>query len=317
MTRCRPARRRGQRGRVGPAGHRLARHLDGDRGQPGGQRGIGGQLRVPGLAVGQLAQPVIVDQVGPGDHAERPGGHPGQVGQALRVGLLAVQQLAGEHPLGQVVHPAPAVPPDADDFAHVQQPLDGDLRVRPVPPRAAGLGPAQLGRVQRAVRAQPGQHLGAGPLVALVPAAAPGAQRPAPERVPRPLLDRQHARRVRPVLERGRAARIPVGPLDPLPRHRAEPGVGDQLVRAGQHADRVQLDRADPAQHAGTPPRRPSAPRKPCARSVISRASSADRDSSGAGCAVLAARWSPQNGEPSGRYRQDRWWPLPANSRAA
>ena len=236
-------------------------------------------------------------------------GHPGQVGQALRVGRRAVQQLAGQHPLGQVIHPAPAVPADADHVAHVQQPLDGDLRVRPVPPRAARLGPAELGGVQRAVRAQPGQHLGAGPLVALVPAPAAGAQRPAPERVPRPLLDRQHAGRVRPVLERGRLARMPVGALDPLPRHRAEPGVRDQLVRPGQHADRVQLNRAQPAQHG----------RHAAAAAVrAEKALRAQRDQPGLvggqgqlrrRVRRLAGQWSPQNGEPSGGHRQDRWRP--------
>ncbi len=56
---------------------------------------------------------------------------------------------------------------------------------------------------------------------------------------------------MRPVLEGRRLARVPVGALDPVPRHRAEPRVGDQLVGAGQHADGVQLHRAQPAQHGG------------------------------------------------------------------
>ena len=273
MTRCRPARRLGQRRRVGPARHhragrppavpRLGGYLDLDRGQAGGQCGFPGQLRVPGLAVGQLAEPVVVDQVRAGDHAERPGRHPGQVGQAFGVGRIAVQQLAGQHPPGQVIHAAPAVPADADHLAHIQQPLHGDLRFRPVPPGTARLGPAELSGVQRPFGAQPGQHLGAGTFVALMPAPAPGAERAAAERVPGPLLQGQDAGRVRPVLEGGRLARVPVGALDPLPGHRPEPGVRDEFVGAGQHADGVQLHCAQPAQHGRHATAAPVGPQEP------------------------------------------------------
>ena len=204
---------------------------------------------------------MVVDQVRVGDHAERAGRHPGQVGQALQVGQLRVEQLAGQHPLGQVVHPAPPGPPHADHVAGVEQPLDRDLDVGPVPPRTAALGPAQLGRGQRALGAQPGQHLLAGLLMALVPAHPPGPERPAAEGEVGPLLERQHAGRVGPVLEGGGLGRMPVGLLDLLPGNRPQPRVGDQLVRPGQHADRVQLHRADPAEHRrdpgpGRPPRR-------------------------------------------------------------
>ena len=44
--------------------------------------------------------------------------------------------------------------------ADVEQPLGGDLRLGPVPPRSALLGPAQLVRRQRAIGAQAVQHLG-------------------------------------------------------------------------------------------------------------------------------------------------------------
>ncbi len=256
-----PARRLGQRRRIGPARHhgagrrpassRPGGHFDLHRGQACGQRGLPGEFRVPGLAIGQLAQPVIVDQVRASDHAQRPGRHPGQVGQAFPIVRVAVQQPGRQDPLGQVIHPPPAVPAHADHLAHVQQPLHGDLRVRPVPPGTTRLGPAELGGVERALGPQPGQHLGAGRLVALVPAPAPGAQRAAAERVPRPLLQGEYAGRVGPVLEGGRLARMPVGPLDPVPRHRAEPGVGDELMGTGQHADGVQLHRAEPAEQRG------------------------------------------------------------------
>ena len=46
-----------------------------------------------------------------------------------------------------------------------------------------------------------------------------------------------------------------LGRFDPLPADRPKARIRDQLVRACQHADRVQLDRADPAEHGGDPGR--------------------------------------------------------------
>ena len=63
--------------------------------------------------------------------------------------------------------------------------------------------------------------------------------------------ERQHARRVRPVLERRWPARVPVRPLDLVPADRAEPRVRNQLVRPREHADRVKLHSRDPPQHPG------------------------------------------------------------------
>ena len=226
---------------------------DGHRNQPGGLRGLGDQPRVLTFFAGGEVEPVIVNQVRVGHHAQRAGRDPGQVGQALQVGQVRVEQLAGQHPLGQVVDPAPPGTPHADDVAGIEQPLDRDLDVGPVPPRAAGLGPAQLGGGQRALGAQPGQHLFAGFLMALVPAHPAGPERPAAEGEVGPLLERQHAGRVGPVLEGGGLDRVPVGLLDLLPRNRAQPGVGHQLVRASQHTDRVQLYRANPAEHRRDP----------------------------------------------------------------
>src|SRR5262249_38351210 len=100
-----------------------------------------------------------------------------------------------------------------------------------------------------------------------------------PRGVVRPVRERQHARRVRPVLERRGPGRVPVRPLDLVPPDRAEPRVRHQLVRPCEHADRVKLHRRDPPQHPGdapppplraprparaaTPPRAPAAPRPP------------------------------------------------------
>ncbi len=270
VTRWRPRRpfaACGQRRRIspprsepGPARARGTRERHRD--QAGRQRGVGHQPRVLGFLAGQVVEPVIFDQVRLGDHAERPGGDAGQGGEALGVGRIRAEQFVRQHPLGQVVDPPPPGPPHADDVAGVEQPFHRDLDVRPVPPRAARLGPAQLGRGQRPLGAQPGQHLVAGLLVDLMPADAPGPQRAAAEGEVRPLLDRQHAGRVRPVLEGGGLAGVPVGLLDPLPGHRPEPGVGDQFVRPRQHADRVQLHRADPAEHGGDPRQGPGPGRR-------------------------------------------------------
>ena len=239
----------GQRGPVGTAGR------DVHRDQPGrGRRLVRRQhLAVLLLARAAPAHPLVVDQVGLGGHAQRPARGGRQPDHALLVGGVGGQQLGRQHALGQVVHPAPAGPADAGDLAGVQQPLHGDLGVGPVPPGAALLGPAQLGGRQRALGPDPGQHRRADVGVALVPALAPGQQGAAPEAVVGPLLDGQHAGGMGPVLERVRQPRVPVSALDPLPADRAEAGVGDQLMRAGQHADGVQLDGAQPAQHGGHP----------------------------------------------------------------
>jgi hypothetical protein len=83
--------------------------------------------------------------------------------------------------------------------------------------------------------------------MAVVPPHPPGPEGPAPEGEVGPMLERQDAGGVGPVLEGGRLGRMPVGSLDLLTRDRPQPGVGDQLVGPGEHADRVELHRADPA----------------------------------------------------------------------
>src|SRR6266536_3790838 len=108
---------------------------------------------------------------------------------------------------------------------------------------------AEQGRGQRAFRAQPVENLLAGALGHVVPPQATFTERAPAERVVGPLLDRQHACRVRPVLEGPRVAGIPVRPFDTLSPNRAEPSVGDQLVRSRQHADRVELNGANAPEH--------------------------------------------------------------------
>ncbi len=170
---------------------------------------------------------------------------------ALGVAQLVVQQGIRNGPLGQVVDPLPAAPLGAHHLAIHQGPLDGDLGRRPVPPLAAVLRAAQLGGRQRALGAQLLDHGVVHPVGQIVVPVRAGAVGAPAEREVRPLLDGQDARGVRPVLE-GAAAR-PVGLLHRPAAHRTEAGVGDQLVRAGQHRDRVQLHRAEVAQHPRHP----------------------------------------------------------------
>ncbi len=236
----------GQRRRVGPgrAGRALrapAGHLDRD--EPGV-----GQHRVDLLG----PEPVVVRQVGPGRHPERGAALGDQRAQALVIARLAAEQLGRDGPFGQLVDPLPAPALGADHVAEGERPLHRDLRVGPVPPLGGLLRAAQSGGGERALGAELVQHVPVGlrghlvaPEVAAlaVPAAAEGEQRP--------LLDRQHTGRVRPVLEARPAA--PVRRLDGGPPDRAEPRVRDQLVRAGQHRDRVQLDGAQVPEHPAHP----------------------------------------------------------------
>ncbi len=152
-------------------------------------------------------EPLVLDQVGTGSHAERAGGRADEVGQALRIGRLGLKQFLRNGPLGQIVDAPPASPADADRSTGVEQPLGGDLHLRPVPPGAAGFRAAELGRGQRPLVAQPRENLRAGLLADLVPALALGRERAPSPGVVRPVLDRQDARGMRPVLEGLRPAR--------------------------------------------------------------------------------------------------------------
>lgn len=167
----------------------------------------------------------------------------------LGVAQVVVEHGVRDRPLGQVVDPLPAAPLGADHLAVHQGPFDGDLGGRPVPPLPAVLRAAELGRRQRALGAQLLDHRVVRAVGQIVVPVRAGAVGPAAEREVGPLLDGQDARGVRPVLE-GAAAR-PVRLLHRAPAHRAEPGVRNQLVRAGQHRDGVQLDRSEVAQHPG------------------------------------------------------------------
>ena len=119
----------------------------------------------------------------------------------------------------------------------------------PVPPLAAVLRAAQLRGGERAFGAQLLDHLSYAPSGQVVVPVRAGAVGAAAEGEVGPLLDGQDAGGVRPVLE-GVRPLGPVGVLDRLAADRAQPGVRDQLVGAGQHRDRVQLDGAEMAQHA-------------------------------------------------------------------
>jgi hypothetical protein len=80
----------------------------------------------------------------------------------------------------------------------------------------------------------------------VVPAHPLLAEGAAAEGEQRPFLDRQHAGGVRPVLE---AFPAPQRRLDGVAPDRPQARVEDELVRAREHRDRVELDGAEPAQH--------------------------------------------------------------------
>ena len=71
---------------------------------------------------------------------------------------------------------------------------------------------------------------------------------PTLERVGRPVLERQDAGGVGPVLER-LAPGPPVGLLHLASAHGAQARVGHELMGAGQHRNGVELHRAEPPQH--------------------------------------------------------------------
>ena len=88
-----------------------------------------------------------------------------------------------------------------------------------------------------------------------MPALPAGAQGTPAERVVGPFLDRQHAGGMRPVLEGGRPARMPVRPLDPLPR---EPDAVDLDADCAGEPLSVRFARAGDRFHAlGAPGSRP------------------------------------------------------------
>jgi hypothetical protein len=243
------AHRRLERRRIGPGRRLPARH----RG-----RHEAGLLehRVDLLA----AQAVVLGEVRARGHAERAAGLADEAGQAGRVVRVVGQHRGRQHAVRQVVDALPAPPRRAHHLADVEQPLDRDLDVAPVPPLAAPLPAAQLAGGQRPLRPQAVEHAAQRAPRHGVPALPAGPERPPPEPEPRPFLHRQHAGRVRPVLE-GLAA--PVGALDRFPPDRPEPRVGHELVRARQHGDRVELHRAQRAQHrrdAPAPRARPDQP---------------------------------------------------------
>ncbi len=194
---------------------------------------------------------MVVGEIGLRGHAHGRAGLGHQAPQALGVGQGVVVEIARHRALGQVVHPLPAAPPHAHHVAEHQRPLDRDLGVAPVPPGAAVLRAAEVGGGQRALGAQLVEHPVIGAARQLVMPLVARAVGAAAEREQRPLLDRQHAGGVRPVLER--VVPRPVRLLHRRPADRAEPGVGQQLVGAGEHGDGVQLDRAEAAQHAPHP----------------------------------------------------------------
>lgn len=223
--------------RVGPGG--LAPALDRDR----------DQARVGDHRVDLLAlEAVVVGDVRAGADAQGLARQGDQAAEALRVIQLVVQQRLRDRALGEVVHPLPAAALHAHHLAVHEGALYGDFRAGPVPPLAGALGAAQLRRGERAFGAELLDDLvvgAVGEVVVPVRAASVGA---AAEREVGPLLHGEDARGVGPVLEGVRLG--PVRVLDRPAGDRAEAGVRDQFVGAGEDRDGVELDRAEMAEHA-------------------------------------------------------------------
>ena len=177
--------------------------------------------------------------------------------QQLLAGLRLGRRRRGEdlrrqHPLGQVVEPREVVhPPAGRDPTGVEEPLQGQLGVVPVPPGALRHRPLRqlAGHDRPPLRHHLVHGLDvAGPLLAHADHAAPRPLRrsrhlPAEQPV---VLDRDVRRLVAPVLEQlavGRRSR------EQVPRVRTEAGEQRQLLRAHEDVHRVDLDEPDPVHH--------------------------------------------------------------------
>ena len=172
------------------------------------------------------------------------------------VSHIAAQALRDDL-VGEVVHAPPATPLDAGDLTEREQPLDRDLQRRPVPPDVLERGrlaarAAEILRRDRSAFADEPPHLVHRVAVGLAPRVRPRqAAAPARGQVG-PVLERQDHREAA-VLERDRRSR-PVRRLDLRPHDRAEPRVRDELVRAREDRDGVELDEPETPEHrAGIP----------------------------------------------------------------
>ncbi len=197
---------------------------------------------------------VVRGEIGGRRHAQGHRRSPDEPDVAVTVGELDPEKVLRDRTLGEVVDALEALTPAADELTDVEEPFGSDLGLAPVPPRSALLGPTELSSRERTFGPDAVAHIGAA-LVSVfqtVPPTAAYDRRPALEGVRGPVLQREDAGGVRPVLE-GRARRSPVGPLDPGTPNGPEPGEGDQLVGAGQDRDRVELHGAQACEHRRGP----------------------------------------------------------------
>jgi hypothetical protein len=231
------ARRCLQGGRVRPRG--LAPALDRHR----------DQVRVRDHRVDLLAlETVIVGDVRARADAQGLAGQADQAAQALRVVQLVMEQGLGDGALGEVVHALPAAALRAHHLAVHQRALYGHLGARPVPPLAGLLRAAQLRGREGAFRAELLDDLVVGAVRQVVVPVRAGAVGAAAEGEVGPFLHGEDAGGVGPVLEGVGVG--PVGLVDGFAAYRAQAGVRDEFVGAGQDGDRVELDRAEVSQDA-------------------------------------------------------------------
>ena len=191
---------------------------------------------------------VVVGDVVQRGHAQGGGGAADELDLALVIRGPLLTQARGDRALGEVVDPLPPPAFHAHQVARGEQLLGGALEGRPVPPRTAEPGTAELTRGERPFGLEAGEHRPPG----LRWTSKRAGMASATHGVPRPILDRQDAGGVGPVLE-GPGRPRPVRQLDRPAPDRAEPGVRNELVRPREDADRVELHRAERAKDPGGP----------------------------------------------------------------
>ncbi len=242
--------KRRERDRVGPGRRVPAGHTHGYQAR--------GRNRSGGLLGSHPAE--VPTQVPEGPDPQPLGRKRGEPGVARRIVQLTHPQARGDRPLGEVIDPPPGDALDAHDGPDREQSLERDLLRRPVPPDVLrpGLLRARAPEIRRGERPagrklrddprhRPGvvRPIGMGPARAAAPA----------RRQIRPELDREDAHRMGQRLE-GSCRPAPVGVLDRRTTDRAKPGVDHQLMRPGEHRDRIQLDRAEAMEERGNAPHR-------------------------------------------------------------
>ena len=159
------------------------------------------------------------------------------------------EEIGGDGALGEVVDALPVAAGGADGVAAEVEGFEGELGVGPGPPAAAAFACAADVGCGDGAFAEAGADFGEG-LLRDLDAVDAAAHLGASEGEVGPGLDGEDAGGVCVVLE-GAGGLAPVGVFDAGARGRAGAGVGDELVRAGEDGDGVELDGTGAAEDVG------------------------------------------------------------------